>query len=78
MAHVAVKEVTHPVHAPDGHSLAFAPGEQFPEGHELPHGVPWRWVVVEVPDEPVPEPKPAPAPEPAVKAAGRPHAGKVP
>ncbi len=68
MAHKVVKEVTHPVHGPDGHSLTFAPGDQFPEDRELPPEVPWRLVVAEAPDEPAPELK-ATAVKAEVKAA---------
>jgi hypothetical protein len=68
MAHKVVKEVTQPVHGPDGFSVLFGPGDQFPEDHELPPEVPWRLVVAEAPDEPEPAAKPAAAAaKPAVR-----------
>lgn len=73
MAYEVVKEVTQPVHGPDGFSLAYAPGEQFAQDHVLPPDVPWRLVVAEVADEP--EEKPEPAAEPA-KPAAKPASGK--
>lgn len=76
MKHVIVKEVTHPVHGPDGHALLFAPGEQFGEDHDLPPGVPWRLVIAEVPDEPEPAARPAAAKAEPAKAAVKPPGGK--
>lgn len=48
--HVAVKEVTSPVHDASGMAVVFRPGEQFPADKMLPEGVPWRWAVGVVPD----------------------------
>jgi hypothetical protein len=63
--HVAVKEVTQPVHAANG-GVTHRPGEQFGQDVALPEGVWWRWAVAEVPDpEPEPAPKPAAAKPPA-------------
>lgn len=72
MSHVVVKEVTQPVHAADG-SVAYRPGEQFPEETTLPEGVPWRLVVAEAPPARAAE-KPAAAPATSGTA---PRAGKA-
>ncbi len=63
MAHKVVKEVTQPVHGPDGFSVLYSPGDQFEQDHELPPEVPWRLAIAEVPDKPEPA-------KPAAKAAG--------
>ncbi|HET9975465.1 MAG TPA: hypothetical protein VFQ68_45045 [Streptosporangiaceae bacterium] len=78
MAYEVVKEVTQPVHGPDGFSLAYAPGEQFAQDHELPPDVPWRLAVAEAAGKPEEKPaaaKPEPAAEPA-KPAAKPASGK--
>ena len=69
--HVVVQVVTQPFHGPDGNSVLYSPGDQFPEGEELPEGVRTTLAVAEVPE---PEPKAAEAP--AEKAAGKPAPGK--
>jgi hypothetical protein len=68
--HVAVKEVTQPVHAANG-GVTHRPGEQFAQDVVLPEGVWWRWTVAEVPD-----PKPAREPS-APKAEAKAEAPKA-
>jgi hypothetical protein len=67
MAHKVVKEVTQPVHGPDGFSVLYSPGDQFEQDHELPPEVPWRLAIAEIPEE-----KPAAKPEAAKPAAKHP------
>lgn len=50
--HVAVREVTQPVHDADG-VLVLRPGEQFAQDVPLPEGTPWKWAVAEVPADAV-------------------------
>ncbi len=68
MAHKVVKEVTQPVHGPDGFSVLYSPGDQFEQDHELPPEVPWRLATAEVPEEKQEPAKPA-AKQPPGKGA---------
>ena len=70
MGKQVVLEVTQPFHA-TGREVMYQPGEQFPLGTDLPHGVRVSEVVADVPDPPA-----KPAPEPKAAATAKPPAGK--
>lgn len=68
MSKQVVLEVTQPFHA-TGTEVMYQPGEQFPLGTDLPHGVRVAEVVANVPDLPEREGKPdAPPGKPESKA----------
>jgi hypothetical protein len=73
--HVAVREITQPVHDADG-EVVLRPGDQFAQDAGIPEGAPWRWAVAEVPDPPQPPPvpaaKPAARPKPAAPKPAQP------
>lgn len=65
MGYEVVREVTQPVHGADG-SVTHRPGDRLGMSEPVPEGVPYRLVIVEVPD-----PAPGPAARPAARGAAK-------